>query len=82
MQNGMNRVSKKKIRLRFESALWDLPIGYGTLYGASTTGLIGAGVTAYGFFKNPSIRGAKDIMALTAIAAGYCCAAILSSIGD
>lgn len=63
-------------------ALRSPDLGYGALYGASITGLIGAGVTTYGFFKNPSISGAKDTMALTAIAAGYCCAAIVSGIGD
>lgn len=71
-----NSVAVRKCALRSPD------IGYGALYGASTTGLIGVGVTAYGFFKNPSIRGAKDTMSLTSIAAGYCCVAIFKSIGD
>src|ERR1043165_1854087 len=59
-----NSVTVRKCALRSPD------LGYGALYVASTTGLIGTGVTAYGFFKNPSIRDAKDTMALTAIGAG------------
>ncbi len=71
-----NSVAVRKCALRSPD------LGYGALYGASTTGLIGAVVTAHGFFKNPSISGAKATMALTAKGAGYCCAAMVSGIGD
>ncbi|MEN9449528.1 MAG: hypothetical protein RJA83_142 [Pseudomonadota bacterium] len=45
----------------------------GTLYGASAA-LIGAAVTAVGFFKNPTIKGAQATMGYTFEATVRCCA--------
>ncbi len=36
--------------------------GYGALYGAASTGLIGTALTIVGLFKDPTIDGAKDSM--------------------
>lgn len=54
----------------------------GTLYGASAIALIGAAVTTIGFFKSPTIKGAKATMAYTAVGATYCCATICKSFSN
>lgn len=54
-------------------ALTSAELGYGALYGAATTGLIGSVITIVGLFKNPTIDGAKNSMILTGKVAGGCC---------
>jgi|GEM_PF-2001160 len=63
-------IEEKNSHAVAKCAITSTKFGYGALYGAATTGLIGSIITIVGLFKNPTINGAKNSMILTGKVAG------------